>query len=342
MFYKFSAAFALVCTSVFAQAQSGVPAYQPSPVTVPDSASYLTRDGKVQIVGNDGWEEMMTKFDEFFLKTHPGFKRQFHTVMKGSSVAIPALQTGVSALSPMARAMWEDDRFSFHRLHGYDPLDIHIGYAAFGPRAGKKSPPWIYINAKNPLAGLTVEQIRQIFTDGAKGGTITRWSQLGVKGPWANRTIHVYGLDQGSGGTLAFRAQFLEDRTFTRSYEALPKAADLGQAIADDPYGIALLGFFDATANPNIKPLPVSEGRDAAFLLPTYENVAAERTPFPAYLHIYVNREPGKPMDPFVKEYVKMLLSEQGQAIIATQKDTDEGYVPLKPDKIADELRKLD
>lgn len=332
---------AFIGAGTFAQAQSSIPAYQPTPVTVPDSASYLTREGKVQIVGNDGWEEMMVKFDELFLKTHPGFKRQFHTVMKGSSVAIPALQTGVSALSPMARAMWEDDRFAFHRLRGYDPLDIHIGYAAFGPRTGKKSPPWIYINAKNPLAGLTVEQIRQIFTDGAPGGSITRWSQLGVKGAWANRTIHIYGLDQGSGGTLAFRAQFLEDRTFTRSYEALPKPADIGQAVADDPYGIALLGFFDATARPNVKPLPVAQ-EGTAFVLPTYENVSAEKTPFPAYLHIYVDREPGKLMDPFVKEYVRMLLSEQGQAIIATQKDTDEGYVPLNPEKIAAELKKLD
>jgi len=342
MFHKKSAAIAILCAGIFAHAQNSIPAYQPTVITIPDSASYLTRDGQVQIVGNDGWEEMMVKFDALFLKTHPDFKRQFHTVMKGSSVAIPALQTGVSALSPMARTMWEDDRFAFHRLHGYDPLDIHIGYAAFGPRTGKKSPPWVYINAKNPLAGLAVEQIRQIFTDGAPGGTITRWSQLGVKGPWANRTIHVYGLDQGSGGTLAFRSQFLEDRTFTRGYEALPKPADIGQAIADDPYGIALLGFFDASANPNVKPLPVSLEKGSAFLLPTYENVAAERTPFPAYLHIYVNREPGKPMDLFVKEYIRMLLSDQGQAIIAAQRETDEGYVPLSPDRIAAELKKLD
>jgi phosphate transport system substrate-binding protein len=342
MFQRWSVTLAVFCLSVVAHAQGGAPAYQPVSVAVPDSTSYLTRDGKVQIVGNDGWEEMMTKFDELFLKTHPGFKRQFHTVMKGSSVAIPALQTGVSAFAPMARAMWEDDRFAFNRLHGYDPLDIHIGYAAFGPRAGRKSPPWIYLNERNPLVGLTVEQIRQIFTEGAPGGTITRWSQLGLKGPWANRTIHVYGLDQGSGGTLAFRSQFLEDRTFTRNYEALPKPADIGRAVADDPYGIALLGFFDASAVPSVKLLPVSTKRGSDFLLPTYENVAAERVSFPAYLHIYVDREPGKPMDPFVKEYVRMLLSEQGQAIIATQRGTDEGYVPLSPERIAAELKKLD
>jgi phosphate transport system substrate-binding protein len=328
-----------VSSCVFAQ---GPQTYKPVPVKVPDSATYLTRDGQVQIVGNDGWEEIMAKFDELFLHTHPNFGRRFHTVMKGSSVAIPALQDGVSAVAPMARAMWEDDRFAFNRLRGYDPTDIHIGYAAFGPREGRKTPPWIYVNAKNTLAGLSVEQIRQVFTEGAKGGTVTRWSQLGVKGPWANRAIHIYGLDQGSGGVLAFRSQFFEDRPFVRSYEALPKPADIGRAVAEDPYGIALLGFFDATSLPGVRPLPVSEGKTGKFVLPTYENVAAEGVPFPAYLHVYIDRQPGRPLDPFVKEYVRMLLSPEGQGIIATQKDTDEGYVPLRPDKIAAELNKLD
>jgi phosphate transport system substrate-binding protein len=148
----------LLCgISTAAIAQSIVPAYKPVPVSVPDTAPYLTRDGKIQIVGNDGWEDMMKQFDQLFLETHSGFKRQFQPVMKGSFVAIPALQSGVSAMAPMARAMWEDDRFAFNRLHGYDPVDIHIGYAAFGPPEGRKSPPGIYVNAKNPIAGLSVE-----------------------------------------------------------------------------------------------------------------------------------------------------------------------------------------
>jgi phosphate transport system substrate-binding protein len=332
-----------VCSlSSIAVAQTEIPAYTPNPVSVPDTASYLTRDGKIQIVGNDGWEDMMAKFDQLFAETHPGFKRQFLPVMKGSSVAIPALQTGVSAMAPMARAMWEDDRFAFNRFHGYDPLDIHIGYAAFGPRDGRKSPPGVYVNAKNPLAGLTIEQVRQIATEGAKGGSITRWSQLGVKGAWAKRAIHVYGLDEGSGGTLAFRSQFLEDRPFVRTYEVLPKPADIGEAIADDPYGIALMGFFDASKLPSVRPMPVALTPGTPFLLPTYENVADEHVAFPAYLHVYINREAGKPVDPFVKEYIRMLLSAKGQAIIASQKDTDEGYVPLNANKIDVELRKLD
>lgn len=341
MFYRFWKYLLLGSLSSLAMAQSSIPVYTPVDVSVPADASYLTRDGKVQIVGNDGWEDMMVRFDQLFAETHPTFKRQFHLVMKGSSVAIPALQSGVSAIAPMARSMWEDDRFAFNRLHGYDPIDIHIGYVAFGPRDGRKSPPGIYVNAKNPIAGLTIEQVRQIFTEGAKGGSITRWSQLGVKGEWGKRAIHIYGLDEGSGGTLAFRAQFLEDRIFVRSYEALPKASDVGEAVAEDPYGIALLGFFDASKLPGMRPLPIAAAPGLPYVLPSYENVAAEKVPFPAYLHVYIDRAPDKAVDPFVKEYVRMLLSEKGQAIIGTEKDTEEGYIPLSPEKIEAELQKL-
>ncbi len=102
------------------------------------------------------------------------------------------------------------------------------------------------------------------------------------------------------------------------------------------------MGFFDASKLPAVRPLPVAIAAGTPFLLPTYEHVASEHVDFPAYLHGYIDREPGKPVDPFVKEYIRMLHSEKGQAIIASQKDTDEGYVPLNPDKIGVELRKLD
>jgi len=163
----FGLSIALAAGPVVAQ---DLPTYVPQPVTVPDSASYLTRDGSVQIVGNDGWDAMVDQFNVLFLKTHPDFGRKFHTVLKGSSVAVPGLETGISAFAPMGRVMWETDRASFHRFHGYDPVDIRVGYDAFGPRRGGKTPPGIYVNASNPLSGLSVEQVKRVLTVGGKGG----------------------------------------------------------------------------------------------------------------------------------------------------------------------------
>lgn len=239
--------------------------------------------------------------------------------------------------------MWEIDSASFYRFHGYSPLDIHIGYDAFGPREGRKSPPGIYVNTKNPLQGLTVEQVISVLTEGGEKGSMSRWGQLGLKGRWGNRVIHIYGLDPASGGTASFRTQYLEGRPFSLRYEALEKPADVLRALADDPYGIALLGFVDAASvSDAVRPLPIAARAGEPFVLPTYDVVKSGRYPFSAYLHIYVDREPGKPLDPFLKEYLRMVLSREGQSILANQKDTEEGYVPLAPQLIEAELKKLE
>ena len=320
-----------------------IPAYAPHDVKVPDSATYLTRDGDVQIVGNDGWVEIINQFDELFLKTHPNFGRKFHLVLKGSSGAIPGIEMGVSAFAPMGRAMWEADSTAFKIYHGYTPYDIVVGYDAFGPRQGRKSPPGIYVNAQNPLAGLTVEQVRRVLTVGNAKGDLSTWDELGVGGKYAHRVIHVYGLDPVGGGNAWFRAEFLKNQPFVKTYEALPKPADVLHAVAEDPYGLALLGFADVgPVAKDVRPLPVARKEGDAFVLPGYDVVAADGYPFPSYMHIYLDREPGKPVDPFAKEYMRMILSREGQAILAAQKDTEEGYVPLAPKLIPEELKKLE
>jgi len=320
-----------------------IPAYTPQDVKVPDSATYLTRDGDVQIVGNDGWAEIMQQFDELFLKTHPNFGRKFHLVLKGSSGAIPGIEMGVSAFAPMGRAMWEADSTAFKIYHGYTPYDIVVGYDAFGPRQGRKSPPGIYVNAQNPLAGLTVEQVRRVLTVGNAKGDLSTWDELGVGGKYAHRVIHVYGLDPVGGGNAWFRAEFLKNQLFVKTYEALPKPVDVLHAVAEDPYGLALLGFADVgPVAKDVRPLPVARKEGDPFVLPGYDVVAADGYPFPSYMHIYLDREPGKLVDPFAKEYMRMILSREGQAILAAQKDTEEGYVPLAPNLIPEELKKLE
>jgi phosphate transport system substrate-binding protein len=114
-------------------------------------------------------------------------------------------------------------------------------------------------------------------------------------------------------------------------------------ALAEDPYGIGLLGFADAgSVSKDVRPLPIAAKAGGPFVLPSYDVVHADAYPFPSYLHIYVNRKPGTQTDPFVKEYLRMVLSSEGQAILGGQKDTNEGYVPLAPQLVAEQLRKLD
>ncbi len=329
---------ALVSTLALAQAPS---AYSPAPVTLAKDAPYVLPDGSIYIVGNDGMKEMMERFNELFAKTHPGFR--FTMKLEGSSTGIGGLTAGVSALAPMGREAWSTDIAGFREVYGYEPFDVRIGYDGFGPRAKLKNPPAVYVNAKNPLAGLTVAQITRIFTTGAPEGDLTQWKQLGLKGEWANRAIHVYGPRDDGGVATSLRLTHMSKLPFTRRYEPLPKAADIVQAVANDPYGIAIAGFVDAAAvSGNAKLLPIASADGEPFADATYDSVAAGRYPYSPHVHMYVNRIPGKPLDPFVKEYMRLVLSPEGQAIVAAFKDTEEGYVPLSAQDLARERAKLD
>ena len=318
---------------------SAAEAYVPRAVEVPKDAGYVLRDGSIYIVGNDGMEDLLNKLNARFVQAHPGIK--FTMLLKGSSTGIGGLTAGVSAFAPMGREAWPTDVSGFKEAFGYEPFDIRIGYDGYS-RPKHKNPPAIYVNAKNPVAGLNLAQIARIFTSGAAGGDITHWNQLGLKGAWAHRAIHLYGPRDEGGLATSIRTTLLGKRPFARSYEAFPKLADVIAAVAADPYGIALVGFFDPTTVPEVKMMPLAATEGAAFSLSSAAEVQAGHYPLTPHLHIYVNRAPGQPLDPFVKEYLRLVLSAEGQALIAAEKDGDEGYLPLGDDALAQELRKLE
>jgi phosphate transport system substrate-binding protein len=308
-------------------ASAASPPYVPQPVSVPKDAPYLLRDGSIRIVGNDGMKAMLERFNALFAQTHPGFR--FTMLLEGSSTGIGGLTAGVSAFAPMGREAWPSELSGFHDYFGYQPLDVHIGYGGFS-HAGHKNPPAIYVNAANPLAGLTLEQITRIMTSGDTKGELTHWRQLGVGGKWAQHAIHVYGPRDDGGLATSVRTTHMGKLPFAGHYEALPKAADVIDAVGNDVYGIALAGFVDAAKiNPNVRLLPLARAEGAPFADASYASVAAGRYPYVPCLRIYLNRAPGKPMDPFAREYLRMVLSREGQAIIAQQKDAEDGYVPL-------------
>lgn len=316
-------------------------AYVPRPVTVSADAPWVTREGAVAIVGNDGLEDVMRQFNALFTQSHPDVK--FSMRMEGSSTGMPALAADATAFAPLTRDMWPGDRAAFRQLHGYDATAIRIGYNGHGPRPPNKTPPAVYVNRSNPLAGLAMAQLAQVFTAGAPEGDINLWSQLGLQDQWAARRIHAYGLRDDGGFATGIRMGHLGGRGFAPKYEALATREAVIRAVADDPYGIALLGWVDAAkTSAEVRVLPLAAHAGEPFHTPAYEEVRRGLYPLSAAVQLYVNRAPGKALDPLVKEYLRLVLSREGQAVLAAQKDTEEGYVPLSAEDLAQEVKKLD
>ncbi len=328
-----------VLVTGLASGESGVPAYVARPVKLQAGAAYVLPDGSVYIVGSDDMQVILDKFNRLFIETHPGFK--FKMLLKGSSTGLGGLTAGVSAFAPMTRDAAPLDLRPFRQVYGYEPADIHIGRVGY-TGAESVNPPGVYVNAENPLTGLAAEQVERIFVSGSAKGDLTHWSQLGLTGDWMERAIHVYGVRDNGGFITGMRHSYMNGLPLTRRYEPFATQIEVIKAVAEDKYGIALTGFFASRELPGaVKMVPLANGNGAAYSSGSYEDVWEGRYPYAPYMHVYVKSAPGQPLDPFVNEYLRLILSREGQAIIAGQRGDKTGLVPLNNEETVKERKKL-
>jgi phosphate transport system substrate-binding protein len=83
-----------------------------------------------------------------------------------------------------------------------------------------------------------------------------------------------------------------------------------------------------------VKALQLAEGTE--FFEGGYDNVKSGKYPLSRFLYIYINKAPGKPLDPLVNEFVKLIFSKEGQEVVVK-----DGYLPLPAAIVAEELKKI-
>jgi phosphate transport system substrate-binding protein len=222
----------------------------------------------------------------------------------------------------------------------------------------------IFVHGDNPLAKLTVEQLDGIFgaqRSGAFQGTewntavargpeknIRSWGQLGLTGEWASRPIHVYGYNlryhipstferlvfQGGAKWNEQLVEFTNYKNADGSTEL--EAKQVVDAVAKDPLGIGYSSI--AFLTPNIKALAIAPRGTANYVELNIQTLRSREYPLADEVYFYVQRDPGKALDPKVKEYLRYILSREGQD--AVQKDGK--YLPLPALIVAEQLKKLE
>lgn len=328
--------------------ETAVPPYEPQPVAPPPAdAPYLLADGSIHYAGNDLVAVLFGKLSEIFVRTHPGFK--FQGDMQDSNLALPGIISGKSAFGPIGRDAIRQELDGFTARYGYPPSEVLIGYDQspdtdiFPPG---KTPAAIWINTRNPLPKLTVAQVGRILKSGGAGGDITHWSQLGIGGEWAKREIHVYLPGNRDAAFLFTMGYRMGDRPFTRRAEWLPSTRDVMSAVAQDPFGIGVIGFWPPDAGWDRQHELGGEAKIVA-LAADDESRFSRAAPGDLYaftpgIHIYFNRRPGQRIEPWLKEYLRLALSPEGQALVTAMAVIDTTvFIRLQPGEAERELEKL-
>ena len=280
--------------------------------------------GNLNSIGSDTVNNLMTFWAEGFNRLYPNVKVQIEG--KGSSTAPPALILGTAQIGPMSRAMKPTEIDSFERRYGYKPTQIRTSLDALA----------VYVNKDNPIKGLNFSQVDAIFSKTRKGGyreDITTWGKLGILGEWANRPISTYGRNSASGTYGYFKKKALFKGDYKNTVKEQPGSASVVQGVTEDRYGIGYSGIGYKTSGVRAVPL-VKKGN--SYKEAVIENVLDGSYPLARFLYIYVNKKPGKPLDPLILEFVKYILSKEGQKVVIK-----DGYIPLPASVIEEEIGKL-
>lgn len=276
-------------------------------VALPAYAAERPVAGELKSVGSDSMEPLMALWGEDFKKFHPRVSALF--ICKGSATAPKALIDGSALMGQMSREMNEQEVAAFQAKFGYAPTRIPVAVDALV----------VYVNANNPIKQLHMEEIDAIFSATRKSGAkadLVRWGDLGLGGDWKQRDIQAYGRDENSGTRAFFKEHVMKKGDFKPSVKAFVDQFAVVEAPAVDGGGISYGPL--QYANRMVKGVPLASFGTDRFIEPTLENIQKATYPLTRFLYIYVNKAPGKALDPVVKEFVRFVLSREGQAGVAS------------------------
>jgi phosphate transport system substrate-binding protein len=320
--------------------------------------------GTLRVWGNnyirDGY--LAEYWEQAFKKFHPDVTIEYHLPTTG--IGIPALSCGVADVAMSRRAIIMD-LLTFEQVYHHPVTEVEAvtgSYDVYG-----WSPPFIIVVHKdNPLDRISLKQLDGVFGGARTGGyvgsvwhteypfargaeeNIRTWGQLGMTGAWANQPIHIGGQTLRGNQTSQFSDLILKGSDqFAEGYQALANyitpdgkinswSLQAQRAIAKDP--LAMFYVSPMTLSPDMKELAVQAYDGGPYVKRTLETVHDRTFPLYGRYFFYFNRAPGQPVDPKVDEWLRVILSQEGQDCV----QREGRYIPLTGEVVKAQLKKLE
>jgi len=281
--------------------------------------------GNFTSVGSDTLNNLMTLWAETYKRNYPNVNIQIQGA--GSSTAPPALIEGAANFGPMSRMMNAKEIEAFEKKYGYKPTPVPVAIDALA----------VYVNKDNPIKGLSIPQVDAIFSATRKCGgaaDITTWGQAGMTGEWASRTIALYGRNSVSGTYGYYKEKALRKGDFKRNVAEQPGSASVVQSVTGQINAIGYSGIGYKTSG--VRALPLSKKDGEPFVEADAVHAIDGTYPLARVLYVYLNKRPNQPLAPLEREFVKLVLSKQGQEVVIK-----DGFVPMPAAMAAKALKDL-
>jgi phosphate transport system substrate-binding protein len=215
----------------------------------------------------------------------------------------------------------------FEKRYGYKPTPVRTSVDALA----------VFVNKDNPVKCLTLAQVDAVFSKSRRAGAradIRTWGQLGVTGEWAARPISLYGRNSASGTYGFFKEHVLKNGDFKDEVKEQPGSASVVQGVTVDRYAIGYSGIGYATAG--VKAVPLADKDGGKCVEASADASYSGDYPLARFLLVYINKAPGKALDPVTREFVKLVVSREGQEVVVK-----DGYFPIPASIAQEELAKV-
>jgi phosphate transport system substrate-binding protein len=289
-----------------------LPAYRP-----PENLT-----GRLDVAGSSTFRAVAEAWVSGFGAKCPKVEVDYDAI--GSRNAIPALIGGSVLVCVTSRPMTEADEEEFRRRHGYPVVALTGAMDVYA----------VFVHKDHPVRGLTMPELDGMWSSTrARGGPeIDRWGKLGCAGEW-DRPIALHMADSdlarnASGGMVLSLA--LKGGRPRDDISQQDDASMVYDRVAADK---SAAGFATVIGRPDtVRPLALDDGNGRSHG-PTHAALRAGRYPLARRFHIYVNKRPGKPLDPVVREFLRYVFSRDGAEAV-----TSAHRVPLAKEMAEDML----
>lgn len=318
--------------------------------------------GTLRICGNNyvGDAPLGGYWKQAFEKFQPGIKIEYY--LPTAAIAVPCLYFDRADIG-INHAPSFYDSLAHLRLKGYEPIGISVLTGSFD-YVGWQNNMVIVVNKNNPITGITMKQLDGIFGSARDGGwvgatwhpefargpegDIRTWGQMGLQGPLASKKVHPYGYSLRYATAIEFSNKVLRasdkwngDLHAYANYRrpdgtTYLEADQITDQVSKDPSGIGYVRYHEGFPK-DVKVLAVAADDNGPFVDYSIDTLQNRTYPLWGDQSFWVSVKPGAKMDPKVREFIRFVLSREGQE--AVQKDGK--YLPLSAGAAQTELKKL-
>jgi phosphate transport system substrate-binding protein len=253
----------------------------------------------ITIKGSDTMVHLVSNWAEAFMKKRPDL--EVSVTGGGSGTGIAALLNGTTDICASSRKI-KDKELNLAIQKNIHPNEIAVAIDGIA----------IVINPANPIDGLTMQQLSNIFT-----GKSLRWSDAG--GP--DEKIGVLSRESSSGTYVFFQEMVLNKQDFTQDAKLLPATSAIIQSVSTDRWEIGYVGLGYAAAADKVKIVAIKANENSPAVIPSDKTVKSGEYPIARPLYLYLNGEPKGTL----KDFVDFCLSAEGQKVVSQT-----GYVTIQ------------